>query len=52
MDNEVKLIFENRNRTLEKMFEKESGRLGWHYTDVLYSCLGTYIIGLYALDKE
>ena len=37
---------------VEKKFEKETKKLGWEYTDVLYSFLGIYVIGLYAFDKE
>ena len=37
---------------VEKKFEKETKKLGWDYTDVLYSFLGIYVIGLYAFDKE
>lgn len=37
---------------VEKKFEKETKKLGWEYTDVLYSFLGIYVIGLYAIDKE
>ena len=37
---------------IEKKFEKETKKLGWEYTDVLYSFLGIYVIGLYAFDKE
>lgn len=48
---EVKYFLENFE-SVEKKLEKETKILGWEYTDVLYSFLGVYAIGLYAFDKE
>lgn len=48
---ELKYFLKNFE-SVEKKFEKETKKLGWEYTDVLYSFLGIYVIGLYAFDKE
>lgn len=48
---EVKDFLDNFE-LVEKKLEKETKILGWEYTDVLYSFLGVYVIGLYAIDKE
>ena len=39
-------------KPVENILKKETTKLGWEYTDVLYSFLGVYVIGLYAFDKE
>jgi hypothetical protein len=38
----------NSNVSLEKEFSNTANNLGWKYTDVLYSFLGIYTIGLLA----
>lgn len=48
---EVKDFWENR-KNIEDRFRSITKLLGWQYTDVLYSFLGIYVIGLYAYDKE
>lgn len=48
---EVKEFWENR-KNIEDTFRSKTKLLGWQYTDVLYSFLGIYVIGLYAFDKE
>lgn len=48
---EVKYFLDNFE-LVEKKLEKETKILGWEYTDVLYSFLGVYVVGLYAFDKE
>lgn len=39
-------------RSVEKETKKETKDLGWDYTDVLYSFLGIYVLGLYVFDKK
>lgn len=41
-----------KRKNIEALFRSETNQLGWQYTDVLYSFLGIYVIGLYAFDKE
>ena len=48
---EVKEFWEKREN-IEASAEETTKLLGWQYTDVLYSFLGIYVIGLYAFDKE
>lgn len=50
-DMEVKDFWENR-KNIEDTFRSTTDLIGWQYTDVLYSFLGIYVIGLYAFDKE
>lgn len=38
--------------SLEKHFQKKTDKLGWDYTDVLYSFLGVYTIGLNVFNKQ
>ena len=40
-----------KRKNIEASFRSETNQLGWQYTDVLYSFLGIYVIGLYAFDK-
>ena len=46
----VKMI--KKKKSVEDSFRDETDKLGWEYTDVLYSFLGIYTIGIYAFDKE
>lgn len=39
-------------KSVEKYFENDINKLKWNYSDVLYSFLGVYVIGLYVFDKE
>lgn len=38
--------------SLEKHFRKKTNKLGWDYTDVLYSFLGVYTIGLNVFNEQ
>lgn len=44
--------FVKKKKNVEKVFKNKTELLGWEYTDVLYSFLGIYVIGLYAFDKD
>ena len=53
----VQKWFEWRNKaykkdSVEEMFKHESNKLEWHYTDVLYSFLGIYTIGVWIYAPE
>ena len=37
----------NKEKSVEEMFEEDTKKLGWDKTDTLYSFLGIYVIGLY-----
>ncbi len=53
--NTVEKMFVWRTQTnktdVEKCHEKETRKLGWNNTDVLYSFLGIYAIGVYAYNN-
>ena len=38
--------FVKKKKNVEKDFKNKTELLGWEYTDVLYSFLGIYVIGL------
>lgn len=44
--------FLKKKKSVEKCFKDEINKLKWNYSDVLYSFLGVYVIGLYVFDKE
>ena len=44
--------FLEKKKSVEKCFKDEINKLKWNYSDVLYSFLGVYVIGLYVFDKE
>lgn len=44
--------FIDKKHSVEEARGKETKMLGWDRSDVLYSFLGIYVLGLYAFDKE
>lgn len=44
--------FIDKKKNIEDLFRNITDKLGWQYTDVLYSFLGIYVLGLYAFDKD
>ncbi len=44
--------FIDKKKNIEDLFRNRTDKLGWQYTDVLYSFLGIYVLGLYAFDKD
>lgn len=49
--NTVEEIIKN-NCSLEKYYREDTEKLGWEYTDVLYSFMGVYVIGLNVFYKK
>ena len=46
------IYFIDKKKNIEDLFRNRTDKLGWQYTDVLYSFLGIYVLGLYAFDKD
>lgn len=44
--------FIDKKKNIEYLFRNITDKLSQQYTDVLYSFLGIYVIGLYAFDKD
>ena len=44
--------FIDKKKNIEDLFRNRTDKLGWQYTDVLYSFLGIYVLELYAFDKD